>query len=62
MGNEAVNAYLKDKEYFEQLATIRDAIKKQIDESLNKAIAKKCDLYISIIYKEVMSNIEKWFL
>ena len=40
MGNDAVDAYLHDKEYFEKLATIRDALEKQIGEPLNKAIAK----------------------
>jgi len=54
LGNDAVDAYLKEKEYFEQLAAMRDALEKQIGESLNKAISKKRDLYISNIYSEVI--------
>ncbi len=54
MGNEAVDAYLKEKEDFEQLAAMRDALEMQIGEPLNKAIAKKRDLYISSIYSEVI--------
>ena len=56
IGNEAIEAYFKEEEYFERLVSIRTALEEEIGESLNSSIMKERDCYITKIRQEVITQ------
>lgn len=56
IGNEAIEAYFKEEEYFERLVSIRTTLEEEIGDSLTSSIMKERNRYITKIRQEVLTQ------